>query len=101
MQTHAHRLSFYGSTVIVQWMICGSWSLPVAEPSPPAPVVKSSALLSQSTVDAVPPMTCESTDTDTFVSGVLWNVTSASALSGLSAQPDDVTTVTVLSASPW
>ena len=62
------------------------------DPSPLAPVDPLPAE-PQSMVDAVPPSTCESTDTVTLVSGVLWKLTGASFPS---PHVDSALTVTVL-----
>ena len=76
----------YGSTVMVQTSVAsgavGRRSLLLTEPSPLGSVDPLTAGLpspsTQSISDAVPPCTCESTDTLTLVSGVLWKLTFAS-----------------------
>src|SRR6266508_5453872 len=70
-------LSGYGSISIVHVYVPGWRSFLVSDPSPLAPVEALSfgGAQSHSIVEAVPPSICESTDTVTLVSGVLWNVT--------------------------
>ena len=85
----------------------GSRSEALADPSPLAPVEPEAtvplAASLQSMVDAVPPSTCELTETERSVSGVLWKVTCSPAVEVVPLFPLQLaalSTVTDLSPSP-